>query len=99
MRGHIVLAPGYFNHSIFHEKQYNAEERKGGLDILHLKKIEQSDAVFVIDVFDYIGKSTFGEVRHAEAKGKRVFYWSRGDLFHPDLRDGLRLKIIPEKKK
>jgi len=81
MRGHIVLAPGFFNHSFLHEPKYNAELRKAGLDELHLMKIKESDAIFVLDVFGYTGKSTDGEIRYAQKLGKRIFRWSDGDLF------------------
>ena len=81
MRGHIVLAPGYFNHSFLHEPKYNAKNNKSALDELHLEKIDASDAIFVLDVFGYIGNSTLAEIKYAETEKKRVFYWSKGDLF------------------
>ena len=87
MRGHIVLAPGFFNHSTLHLPQYNAEERKGGLDELHLKKIYESNAIFVLDVFGYVGKSTQGEIDYAKDNGKTIFYWSTGDLFCSELQN------------
>lgn len=81
MRGHMVLAPGFFNHSFLHQPQYNAEQRKGGLDELHLNKISESDAIFVVDAFGYTGRSTKGEIEFAQKHNKKVFWWSKGDLF------------------
>jgi len=81
MRGHIVLAPGFFNHSFLHLPEYKAGERKSAVDELHLAKIDESDAIFVLDAYGYTGKSTQAEISHAQNKGKKVFYWSKGDLF------------------
>lgn len=57
------------------------------LDYVHMKKIEASDVVFVIDVGGYIGESTAKEIKLAEALGKKILYlsqeypeWTESDL-------------------
>lgn len=50
------------------------EDEKIVLDLVHLDKIMNSDAVVVIDVDEYVGFSTAREVRWARMQGKHV-YW------------------------
>lgn len=44
------------------------------LDLVHLDKIMNSDAIVVIDQDEYIGFSTTREIRWARMQGKRVFW-------------------------
>jgi hypothetical protein len=81
-RGIIVLAPGFFNHSILHEDQHNTELTRKGLDRLHRDKIAMSDAILVIDVLGYVGKSTRAEIDYAHKRGRKVYYWSNGGLWN-----------------
>jgi hypothetical protein len=53
------------------------EEHKVLLDYVHMKKIELSDMVFVIDVGGYVGESTSREIKLAAALGKEIQYLSR----------------------
>ena len=53
------------------------ETQKTLLDYVHMKKIEASDTVFVLDVGGYIGESTKREVALASALGKEVLYLSK----------------------
>ena len=50
------------------------EEVEAMLDIAHRKKIDLSDAIYVINVNGYIGKSTSKEIEYAESQGKEVLY-------------------------
>ena len=43
----------------------------------HLKKIELSDAILVIDINNYIGKSTNIEIEYAKKLGKEIIYYSK----------------------
>ncbi|HYB03369.1 MAG TPA: hypothetical protein VED17_02830 [Nitrososphaerales archaeon] len=52
------------------------ERNKRQLDRLHLVKIELSQAIVVIDVGGYIGKSTRSEIRHAKELEKPIYYYS-----------------------
>lgn len=42
----------------------------------HLKRIELSDSIFVIDVNNYIGDSTNLEIEYAKRLGKEIIYYS-----------------------
>lgn len=44
------------------------------LDELHRIKIDLSDAIFVVNVGGYIGKSTKAEIEYAKEKGKEILY-------------------------
>ncbi|MGB3365993.1 MAG: hypothetical protein WBA54_00770 [Acidaminobacteraceae bacterium] len=50
------------------------EEIESLLDVTHRKKIDLSDAIYVINVNGYIGDSTFNEIKYAKSKGKEVIY-------------------------
>jgi hypothetical protein len=52
------------------------EEEKTLLDSVHLKKIDNSDAIFVLDVHGYIGESTKNEIQYASKSGKQVYFLS-----------------------
>ena len=41
----------------------------------HFKRIDISDAIFVVNVGGYIGNSTSNEIDYAKSKGKEVFYY------------------------
>lgn len=72
--GHIVLAPGCFDHVWLHRPENNAELTKDGLDALHRDKIAMSDFVFVLNRGGYIGKSTRSEIEYAQSIGVLVLF-------------------------
>lgn len=43
--------------------------------LLHRKKIDMSDLIFVVNVGGYIGKTTAEEIADADKKGKGVLYF------------------------
>lgn len=49
-------------------------EVKKRLDELHLRKIELSDEILVLNVGGYIGESTSREIEHARSRGKIVSF-------------------------
>jgi len=52
-------------------------EEKCTLDIVHLRKIDESRAILVVtDDTDYIGESTTREIIYAKAHGKDIFFLS-----------------------
>jgi len=71
LQGHIVLAPCVYHHA--DEEELTAEE-KIRLDNLHKQKINMSDAIFVVNVNQYIGESTYGEIDWAEKMKKEVYF-------------------------
>jgi hypothetical protein len=54
-----------------------SDSEKELLDQVHLKKILNSDAIFVLDIDGYIGASTAREIAFARANGRDVFYLSQ----------------------
>lgn len=50
------------------------EDEEDTLDELHKIKIDLSDAIYVINVNGYIGKSTREEIEYAKQKGKEIMY-------------------------
>lgn len=45
----------------------------------HWKKIDISDAIYVVNIDNYIGKSTQGEIDYAQKQGKEVIYHQKID--------------------
>lgn len=56
------------------DPQHTDRPNKKMLDLLHLCKIDLSDAIFVLNVDGYIGYSTQREISYAYAHGKTVMY-------------------------
>ncbi len=44
------------------------------LDKIHRKKIDISDAIYVVNIEGYIGNSTKNEIEYAKNNGKEVIY-------------------------
>ena len=44
------------------------------LDKIHRKKIDISDAIYVVNIDGYIGNSTRNEIEYAKNNGKEVIY-------------------------
>lgn len=70
--GCIVLAPGVFGHA--ESSGPVSDEEKRMLDNMHLRKIDLSDEIFVINVGGYIGESTAREVEYARKHGRAIKY-------------------------
>ncbi len=51
-----------------------SEEEQQILADLHYKKIEISDAIYVVNVNGYIGNSTSKEIEQAKKLGKEIMY-------------------------
>lgn len=71
-RGHCVITPIF---QISHNPNYT-EEQIQKLKDAHLKKIEISDAILVVNVNNYIGKSTRLEIEYAKQHNKQVLYYT-----------------------
>lgn len=65
----VVLSVAMGSHS---ERQWPTEEQKELLDYIHKKKIDISDAIFVLNVDGYIGDSTRSEIDHATRHNKMI---------------------------
>lgn len=73
LSGHLVYSVGYFEHS----GDVLTDGQKEILDLMHLQKILESDAIYVLDVDEYIGSSTAREIKWAEMNNKTVYRLSR----------------------
>ena len=71
LKGIIVISVGLFGH--IEGLDMNGETKKM-LDELHLRKIDMSDGIFVINVGEYIGESTKREIAYAKKHGKEIHY-------------------------
>lgn len=79
--GHIVISLGCFGHAdqpvgarFLTSDGNEATPEKQALDQLHFRKIDVSDAIFVINVGGYVGSSTKREIAYAISQGKAVEY-------------------------
>lgn len=89
LRGYIVLSVGvskYVDRDGGHGAEMLGPDVVKRLDTLHLRKIDISDLVFVLNVGGYIGESTAAEVRYAAANKKRIAFLEELD---PKERDHL----------
>lgn len=69
--GFAVFSVGSYMHA---DGIQFSDEEKAQLDELHKHKIRMSDAIYVVNVGGYIGKSTASEIKLAEGLGKQVTY-------------------------
>ncbi|HUN56454.1 MAG TPA: hypothetical protein VMU29_14970 [Smithella sp.] len=81
LAGHIVLSIGNAENELTEESKLNDLEKrklKAFLDVLHFRKIDLSDEIFVLNVDGYIGESTEREIEYAKSTGKKVRYLVMG---------------------
>ena len=52
------------------------DEARARLDASHLRKIELSDAIYVVDIGGYIGETTRREMAYAQKMGKEIILHS-----------------------
>ena len=50
------------------------------MDELHLRKIDLSDEIFVVNWDDYIGTSTQREIRYAQVAGKPIRWFTHDEI-------------------
>lgn len=58
------------------DNSVRTEEQLIKLREAHFKKIELSDAIFVVNVNNYIGESTKLEIEYAKELGKEILYYT-----------------------
>lgn len=73
LMGHISYSLMTFP-SVEGQKTWYTPEEKELLDLAHLAKIEESDAILVLNKDGYIGESTSREIKWAEMRNKRIIY-------------------------
>ena len=75
LEGKIVLAIEIVTtQSRDEDPQHVNPEMKKMLDELHLRKIDLSDTVMILNVDGYIGESTANEIRYAMVCHKNIVY-------------------------
>ena len=72
LEGNCILTPVY----PILEKVEKTEEQMTKLKEAHFKRIEISDAILVVNVNNYIGKSTNLEIEYAKTLGKEILYYT-----------------------
>ena len=55
-------------------KKYEGDNNFAILDRLHKKKIDISDAIYVVNIDGYIGENTKNEIEYAKQNNKEVIY-------------------------
>ncbi len=73
LEGNCILTPIILPDS--REKSYTKEQEEI-LDKAHKERIKLSDAIFVVNVDNYIGISTKSEIEFAKSLGKEVLYYT-----------------------
>ena len=71
LEGNIVLSVGFFEIT---ENDKPDDDKVKTLKDIHLRKIDLSDEIFVINKNGYIGESTKKEIEYAIKNGKGVKY-------------------------
>ena len=72
LKGNCILTPVY---SVL-ENLKRTEEQIQKLKEAHLKRIELSDAILVVNVDNYIGSSTQKEIEYAKSLNKEILYYT-----------------------
>ena len=72
LEGNCILTPVY----PILEKVEKTEEQMTKLKEAHYKRIELSDAILVVNINNYIGKSTNLEIEYAKTLGKEILYYT-----------------------
>lgn len=73
LKGWIVISVGCFSH----QGDELSELQIAVLGDMHRRKIDMSDAIFVINVGGYIGESTKSEIEYAKEHNKKIMYLER----------------------
>lgn len=91
LAGHVVYSIACYP-SDNGGKDWYTERQKKMLDEVHFAKIDNSDAIFVIDIDGYIGSSTAREIGHAIATGKEVIYASKVNCGYAGCPDPISMR-------
>ncbi len=80
LAGHISFSLMTFP-SVEGSKSWYTDEQKTMLDLMHLAKIDASDAVLMLNVGDYLGESSLRELAWARHKKKHIFFLQRSKYY------------------
>jgi len=95
LAGHISFSLMTFP-SVEGGKSWYTDAQKWSLDLAHLAKIEESDAVLMLNVNDYLGESSLRELEWARMRHKQIYwltvrfpnfpqYYKKGESFLKDI--------------
>jgi len=73
----LELKHGYAVIQCVYDPVINSHKDIDTLDRIHRKKIEISDAIFVVNVTGLIGNSTMSEIEYAKSLGKEIIYYEK----------------------
>ena len=73
LQGNCMLTPIYPTQS---DKDAYTEDEVLMLDKMHKEKIKLSDAILVVNVNNYIGRSTKSEIEFAKSLNKEIIYYT-----------------------
>jgi len=94
-RGYIVLSCCVWGHS----GDTITDEQKTALDVLHRRKMDLADEIWVVSEGGYIGDSTRTEIAYAEEHGKQVFRYDVSARDKPtSATELIGLKRLPLKR-
>ncbi len=86
LMGHVVYSLAVLPSRKGGEKKWYNADQKERLDLVHLAKIEESDAIFVVDMggpgsvaTSYMGDSTLREITWARIRGVDIYFASKWD--------------------
>lgn len=86
LAGHLVYSVGWFIHDVGGPQPTDREKLL--LDAVHMRKIMESDAIYVLNKGGYIGESTLREMYMAQVAGKMIFTlegWETADRKYQEL--------------
>lgn len=95
LAGHICYSLMTFP-SIEGDKSWYRPEQKQMLDLAHLAKIEESDAVVMLNVDDYLGESSSRELRWARIRDKAVYWLVDNSQYREPIELPLSVLLSPE---
>lgn len=91
LRGHIVYGVACYGQS----GERLTDEDRMVLEAVHLRKIVESDVVFVINQDGYIGESTRREIYFAKIMGKEIRFLVQDDFAQVFTRVNFRTEFRP----
>lgn len=68
----LHLLPGWYSREFIPDHLAEHEGCAEEMDQLHMRKIDISDEIFVVNCDDYIGSSTKNEIEYAQKLGKNI---------------------------
>ena len=94
LAGHISFSLMTFP-SVEGSKSWYTEDQKWTLDLAHLAKIEESDAVVMLNIDGYLGESSLRELKWARMRNKPIYWAFDHPLFIRSKDHWARSLVLP----